>query len=414
MLDITRQQRWGILGDGQLARMLALEAFNLGLRPVILTGDSSSPAGQVSPLIVRGHIDSRDDLHAILSQVDGAIIESEFINCDALEATGLSDKVTPSIAVIRVLQNKLLQKKLLQELNIPSSPLYEKTMADDTSWIRELTNNGTKPLVLKLAVLGYDGKGVLLLNGAGRSDLEKAEDFLTTARKRKLPVYAEERVNFTKELAMVAVRRTDGEFKSWPLVITEQQGGICDKVAGPACSLGVDKKAEDYAHNVCKKLAAHLGIIGVFAVEFFLTNQGDLLVNEIAPRVHNSGHYTQNAGCTSQFENHWRAVLNMSLGPTGTAPFFAMQNLLSPPEFTSKECATPPRAGELTHIHWYGKRGVSPGRKLGHINTLCHDISQKGDAISALQSTYGRWQAEQREKFQNISVPGGLNNEHQN
>ena len=153
---------------------------------------------------------------------------------------------------------------------------------------------------------------------------------------------------------------------------------------------------------------------GVFAVEFFLTNQGELLVNEIAPRVHNSGHYTQNAGCTSQFENHWRAVLNMSLGPTETAPFFAMQNLLAPPEFTSKECATPPRAGELTHIHWYGKRGVSPGRKLGHINTLCHDISQKGDVISALQSTYGRWQAEQREKFQNISTPGGLNNEHQN
>jgi len=414
MLDITRQQRWGILGDGQLARMLALEAFNLGLRPVILTGDSSSPAGQVSPLIVRGHIDSRDDLHAILSQVDGAIIESEFINCDALEATGLADKVAPSIAVIRVLQNKLQQKKLLQELNIPSSTLYEKTTADDMAWIRLLTNDGAKPLVVKFAVLGYDGKGVLLLNGAGSSDLEKAEDFLTTARKRKLPVYAEEKINFTKELAMVAVRKADGQFKSWPLVITEQRGGICDKVAGPACSLGVDKKAQDDAHNVCEKIAAHLGIIGVFAVEFFLTNQGDLLVNEIAPRVHNSGHYTQNAGCTSQFENHWRAVLNMSLGPTETAPFFAMQNLLSLHEFTSKECATPPRAGELTHIHWYGKRGVSPGRKLGHINTLCQDISHKGDAISALQSTYGRWQAEQREKFQNISAPGGLNNEHKN
>jgi 5-(carboxyamino)imidazole ribonucleotide synthase len=116
-IDITGQKRWGIIGDGQLARMLALAAYPLGIRPVVLTGDQSSPAGQVCPLIVRGHPGSRDDLHTLLSQVDGAIIESEFVNCDALEATGLADKVVPSLKSIRLLQNKLSQKKLLNELS---------------------------------------------------------------------------------------------------------------------------------------------------------------------------------------------------------------------------------------------------------------------------------------------------------
>ena len=239
MLDITGQTRWGIIGDGQLARMLALSAIPLGVRPIILTGDSSSPAGQVSPLFVRGHIDSREDLHALLSQVDGAIIESEFINCDVLESTGLANKVVPSMAVIRVLQNKLEQKKLLQRLNIPSSPLYDQGTGETLEWFSTISANGTRPVVLKFATFGYDGKGVLVLNGAGPSDLEAAAEFLALAAKRKISIYAEDRIAFDKELAMVAVRRRDGEFKTWPLVISEQKHGICDRVTGPATALGV-------------------------------------------------------------------------------------------------------------------------------------------------------------------------------
>jgi len=399
MFDITGQKRWGILGDGQLARMLALNAPPLGVRPVVLTGDSSSPAGQVSPLIVRGHMDSRDDLHGLLSQVDGAIIESEFINCDALEATGLSDRVTPAIAVIRVLQNKLEQKKLLRKLNIPSSMLFENLGSDPTSWIASITADGQKPVVLKFATLGYDGKGVLVLNGNGESDRETAEDFLRLATKRRISVYAEEKVDFDMELAMVAVRGKDGEMKYWPMVISEQKSGICDRVTGPATSLGVDARHEVAARAVCETIAAHLGLVGVFAVEFFLTRDGQLLVNEIAPRVHNSGHYTQNAGCSSQFENHWRAVLGLSLGPTETAPFFAMQNILGPADITSKECPHAPKGSAMIHVHWYGKRGISPGRKLGHFNVMCHNNAQKGDILSALRSAYGRWHDEQRQLF---------------
>jgi 5-(carboxyamino)imidazole ribonucleotide synthase len=156
------------------------------------------------------------------------------------------------------------------------------------------------------------------------------------------------------------------------------------------------------AQNYCVKIASHLVLVGVMAVEFFETLDGRLLVNEIAPRVHNSGHYTLDAGCSSQFENHWRAVLNLPLGSTETAPFFVMQNVLGIPEVTSKECVSAPVAGGLSHVHWYGKRGVSPGRKLGHITAICHQATDKGDALSSIHNTYGRWQEEQKRVFSNL------------
>lgn len=394
--DITQQQRWGVLGDGQLARMLALAAYPLGIRPVVLTGDPSSSAGQVSPLIVRGHVDNRDDLHAILSQVDGAVIESEFVDCDAIEATGLANKVYPSLGCIRILQNKLEQKKLLIQLDIPTATLHQKSIADAFEWIEQLTQNGTKKVVIKFAKLGYDGKGVLVLNAQGASDLERAQEFLIGALKRKIPVYAEDKVEFKRELAMIAVRSKDGDIQTWPLVISEQRQGVCDKITGPATSLGVSSAFETLAQDYCGKIANHLGLVGVMAVEFFETLDGRLLVNEMAPRVHNSGHYTLDAGCSSQFENHWRAVLNLPLGTTKTAPFFVMQNVLGIPEVTSKESVSAPVAGGFSHVHWYGKRGVSPGRKLGHITAVCHQTQDKGDALSSVQNTYGRWQEEQK------------------
>ena len=396
MYDITAQKRWGIIGDGQLARMLAMEAYPLGIRSVILTGDASSPAGQVSPLIVRGHVESRDDLHALLSQVDGAIIESEFVNCDALEATGLASKVIPSVSVIRTLQNKLTQKKLLNTIGIPTSKLIGREITDDHEWLKTLAD---VPAVLKFATFGYDGKGVHVFHQATADCIEKAEDFLLLAKKRRIEVYAEEFVDYEKELAMIAVRRRDGDIKTWPLVISEQKSGLCDRVTGPAVHLGIEERFQVEAKIICEKIGANLGIVGVFAVEFFLTRDQKLLVNEIAPRVHNSGHFSQNAGCVSQFENHWRAVLDMSLGSTETMAFFAMQNILGPAEITSKDCASAPTPSDRTTVHWYGKRGISPGRKLGHINGACHDVHQKGEVINALQTTLARWTDRQRQVF---------------
>ena len=407
MFDITGQKRWGIIGDGQLARMLALDAYALGIRPVVLTGDSSSPAGQVTPLIVRGHVDSLEDLHALLSQVDGAIIESEFVDCDAIEATGLADKVYPRVSAIRILQNKLEQKKLLEIIGIKSSKFYMRDNASSDEWLESLTNKFSKPIVLKFATFGYDGKGVLMLQGRGNQDRDQAIDFLHLATKRRIDVYAEDLVDFAEEVAMIAVRAADGTTKTWPLVISEQKGGVCERVMGPATSLGIKQGIETQAQIACEKIGAHLGMIGVFAVEFFHTADGELLVNEIAPRVHNTGHYTQSAGCASQFENHWRAVLGYSLGRTDTAPFFIMQNLLGPADITSKECARAPQGSEAMHVHWYGKRGISPGRKLGHMTAVSHSLNQRGDVITSVQSAYGRWQDEQRQYFSKLKTVEG-------
>ena len=386
--------RWGIIGDGQLARMLALDAYPLGIRPVVLTSDPDSPAGQVAPLQVAGKVNDPDDLRALLAEVDGAVIESEFVDCDALEATGMAAKVFPPVAAIRVLQDKLEQKKLLRTLGIPTAAFHDSSSqsAHDAS---ALTGNGMKPVVLKFATLGYDGKGVLVLDGEGARDVARAAGFLDLAKGRGIRVFAEEKILFQKELAMIAARGRDGTIKTWPLVISEQSRGICEKVSGPATRLGVDPRYETMARTACEKIGAALGVVGVYAVEFFLArNSGagaELLVNEIAPRVHNSGHYTQNADCVSQFQNHWRAVLGLPLGNTSTGPgFFAMQNLLGPA--VAPGIMTPPDSRALTSVHWYGKKTSTPGRKLGHVNGYSPDFDARDEVLAALQESRRQFQ----------------------
>ena len=392
--------RWGIIGDGQLARMLAIEACAMGIRPVVLTSDPDSPAAQVSPLQVPGKLNNCDDLRTLLNQVDGAVIESEFIDCDALEATGLAHKVFPAITAIKVLQNKLQQKKLLRTIGLLTSDFYEAPKDADSDalrdWFRTISDNGTKPIVLKFATLGYDGKGVLVLDGQGSSDLARAANFIDLAQQRGIRVFAEDKIPFEKELAMIAVRGRDGSVKTWPLVISEQRQGICEKVMGPATRLGVRSNYEDQARAACESIGAQIKITGVYALEFFLTGDGHLFVNEIAPRVHNSGHYTQDAGCASQFQNHWRAVLSLPLGNTTTGPgFFAMQNLLGPPGSPTSESVPPSGSQPAITIHWYGKKTSSPGRKLGHVNGYTPDFQARDEVLSALQETRRKWQEDQ-------------------
>lgn len=384
--------RWGIIGDGQLARMLALDAYPLGIRPVLLTADANSSAGQVCPLQVRGSVNDKTDLHALLARVDHAIIESEFVNCDALEATGMSQKVVPKVSSIRILQNKLEQKLLLQRLQISSSQLHEPKEITSL-WLDKILQPGSPPVVLKFATLGYDGKGVCILNGDA-SDRKTAEDFCALAAERRIAVYAEDKVDFTQEAAMVAVRGASGQIAFYPLVASEQVNGICNRVMGPAKEVGIEPSFEILARKWCETIAKELDLIGVFAVEFFVTRGGSLLVNEIAPRVHNSGHYTQDAGCVSQFANHWRAVAGLALGSTKTMPFFAMQNILGPAGLFSKETPPQPAGNRDVRAHWYAKAGVSAGRKLGHLNVAVHSAAEKNDALNALKNAHAAWHEE--------------------
>jgi phosphoribosylaminoimidazole carboxylase (NCAIR synthetase) len=183
-----------------------------------------------------------------------------------------------------------------------------------------------------------------------------------------------------------------GEFAHYPLVISEQQGGICKLVTGPATSLGVPKKLEDQAKECVRKIGLDASLVGAYGVEMFETREGEILINEIAPRVHNSGHYTQNACAVSQFENHWRALLGIPLHQPSHTPFFGMLNLLGPPGVNVKAAKTHlPVPGPHSELHWYGKEEIRPGRKLGHFNGIAHSPESLSALLKELKMCEEEW-----------------------
>jgi 5-(carboxyamino)imidazole ribonucleotide synthase len=362
-----------ILGGGQLARMLALAAAPLGIPVRVLAARSSDPAAQLAQDSIYGGWDEPVVLRRLLSQVHGAIFESEFVPCDRLEeaAEGLAVEFQPPLRSVYLLQDKVRQKELLGRLGIPTSP-YQVYTRDLTParWTDSMLQEFSGECVIKWAQQGYDGLGTWIAPGGGAAE---AASFVEKALARSLPVYAERKVSFKRELAMVAIRSARGEFAAYPLVISEQEKGVCRRVYGPATALGVAGALEQEARGYAQALAEALPIHGAFAIEFFETHDGRLLVNELAPRVHNSGHYTQDACSVSQFENHWRGVLGLPLGPTDAAPGFAMLNLLGPREVATRAGSPGPwdPLPFLTrglHLHWYGKTEIRAGRKMGHVN----------------------------------------------
>ena len=239
--------------------------------------------------------------------------------------------------------------------------------------------------VLKWAQLGYDGKGVHFADldattsgetvaGHVTAGFEESRKFCEIARARGIAVFAEEKIPFARELAITACRGADGALALYPVVETEQRDGVCHRVRGPATAFGLSTTHAAEIADWIGRFGERLDIVGAFTFELFDTARG-ILVNEIAPRVHNSAHYSQDATRCSQFEQHLRAVLRAPFHDPECAPYFGMLNLMGPPGLTLEE--TPARlenewARELATagfiLHWYGKRGARPGRKLGHVN----------------------------------------------
>jgi 5-(carboxyamino)imidazole ribonucleotide synthase len=246
--------------------------------------------------------------------------------------------------------------------------------------------------VFKWSKYGYDGKGTLIVSKdqQSASALEITE-FCDRALERGAGVYAEKKMNFKRELAVIGVQSVLGEFISYPLVVSEQQGGICKTIRGPASSLGVDPRFESFADRYARKLAQSGEIFGCFAIEMFETDQGELFVNELAPRVHNSGHYTQDAGRTSQFENHWRALLGLPLGDTRCAPAFVMRNLLGPAGILSAPADVLPVPPREVRAHWYGKTAVKAGRKMGHLNAVGANSGEIESLVKILDACERDW-----------------------
>jgi 5-(carboxyamino)imidazole ribonucleotide synthase len=346
--------RVGILGGGQLGRMLAMAAHDLGLPCTSLDPASDSPAAQVAPSIV-GSYDDRDALLELSTGSD--VVTYEFENVPVESAAFLVDRGTPVYpppGSLEATQDRLAEKTLLTEVGVPV-PTYA-TVHDLVS-LREAIDAVGLPAVLKTRRLGYDGKGQAVLHHR-----ELAEDAWRAVGEH--PSILEAHVPFDREVSILVVRARDGESRCWPLVDNVHREGILRRSVAPATDLdpGLQAIAEGHARAVVERL----GHVGVLAIELFV-HADTLLGNEIAPRVHNSGHWTIEGSETSQFENHLRAVCGLPLGPTGMIRPAAMVNLIG----VEPDVATI-LAIEGASLHLYGKR-PRPGRKLGHVTILGTD-----------------------------------------
>jgi 5-(carboxyamino)imidazole ribonucleotide synthase len=362
----------GMVGAGQLARMTHQAAIALGQSLRILAASPDDGAALVAPDVQVGDYRSLDALRAFAAGCDVVTFDHEHVpneHVAALAADGVD--VHPGADALRYAQHKALMRARLTDLGIACPAWID--LSSPTDRAAELTAFGDKvgwPLVLKLALGGYDGRGVWV---AG-SPAEAAEPLGLDA-----PLIAEELVPIRRELAAVVARSPFGQGAAWPVVETVQADGICVQVIAPAPKL--TGELADEAQHLALRVAAELGVTGVLAVELFETVDGTLLVNELAMRPHNSAHWTIEGARTSQFEQHLRAVLDYPLGATSlTAPVVVMANLLAGPDDIK-----PAGIDERVHhcmarwpdvkIHLYGK-GFRPGRKVGHVTALGSDLAE--------------------------------------
>jgi len=354
-----------MVGGGQLARMTHQAAIALGQTLRVLAVDAADPAAQVSPDIVLG---SHTDLEALRRAATGAAaltFDHEHVPTallDTLVAEGVN--VAPPPTALVHAQDKLVMRRRLAELGAPVPRFAEVTTPDDVDAFAARVDG---PVVLKTARGGYDGRGVTLARDLAEARAA-AERYLAGGAE----VLIEERVAMRRELAALVARSPFGQGAAWPVVETVQRDGICVEVVAPAPNL--DDELRSAAGQLGLRLAAELGVVGVLAVELFETVDGALVVNELAMRPHNSGHWTMDGARTSQFEQHLRAVLDYPLGDTAPlAPVTVMANVLGAPQ--TPAMSMDERVHHLfarmpdAKVHLYGK-GERPGRKIGHVNIV--------------------------------------------
>ena len=356
----------GILGGGQLARMLALKCHELGIKPFILSANKADPAAEVSAFHMEGDLQSKKHLKKFLKTVDLATFENEFLNMDLLEqaAAAAGRPIHPKPKVMHLLQDRITQKKLLEKHNIPTAYFRSGQGLQDLTAFTRLFPHGA---VLKKRRQGYDGGGVKMIKNS--KELFKAKNFIL---KNKDHLMIEEFVPFKKEAALILARSRKRQIVELPLVETHQKNACCVWVKGPS-----QHKQKNKLVQKLKTFLNHIDYEGVMAFELFDTPSGDLWVNEIAPRVHNSGHYSLDALSECQFTLHIKAVLNLNLtSPMLLKNGFAMLNLLGGEGALNWKHSSPskkllnPEAAAPARLYWYGKVHSRLQRKMGHVNVL--------------------------------------------
>ena len=363
----------GILGGGQLARMLALSGAPLGLRLLVMDTVADACAGQFAPLLVGDYRDQQA-LAQFAEKVDVATFDFENVPAESAEWLAARVPVFPSPRALAVAQDRLAEKTLFRELGIPVPEFA--AVSDRAGLDAALAAVGT-PCILKTRRLGYDGKGQFRIRSL--ADADAAWEALG-AQAGKVGLIVEAFVAFERELSVVAVRGRDGEFRTWPLTWNWHVDGVLSASLAPA---RVEPALADTAIAHARRLAERLDYVGVFALELFCRD-GVLLANELAPRVHNSGHWTLEGAETSQFQNHLRAVLGLPLGSTAMLGHACMLNWIGAmPE------AGPVLAEPGGHWHDYGKEPRA-GRKVGHATVRADNALELAAALERIGQALGR------------------------
>lgn len=356
-------QRVGVIGGGQLAWMMGLEARKLGVSLWIQTPKPDDPAVAVAEESIIASLSDLEATGKLADACDVLTFENEFV--DQLGLSSFLDRAVfrPSLGAIAPLLDKFEQRCFLQELGIPI-PEFRSIMAGEVEFQPD-----EFPLVIKARRQGYDGQGTFIVEN--ESSLQAVWE-----RQQGLPVLVESFIPFDRELAVMAARGVNGETIVYPVVETYQQHQVCQRVIAPA---RISEELSEKIGAIAQTLLSELNWVGIFGIEFFLTEDGHVLVNEIAPRTHNSGHYTLDACDVSQFAMHIKAVIGDRLTPPQMiAKAAIMVNLLG---YESAESDYLEKRKQLeslpnTHLYWYGKPQAWVGRKLGHVTVLGESIAE--------------------------------------
>ncbi len=357
----------GILGGGQLGKMILAETRKFDIQTYILDPSAAAPSQFGATQFLIGSLMDFDTVYQFGKKVNLLTIEIENVNLDALdklEAEGLS--VFPSPKTLRMIQNKGKQKDFYVENNIPTSP--HQRFVDLNTLTKAVTSDAIEmPFVWKCAQFGYDGNGVKIVRSA--IDLVNLPD---------VECIAEQMVPFKNELAVIVARSVSGEVKTYPVVEMEFHPEA-NQVEYVICPARIDEKVAQKATKIALQVSEAFNHVGLLAVEMFQTNDDKILVNEVAPRPHNSGHYSIEASYTSQFENHLRAILNLPLGNTASKVAGIMVNLVGEEGFSGQvvyENIEKIMAIDGVTPHIYGKRETRPFRKMGHVTIVNENMTE--------------------------------------
>ncbi len=364
----------GILGGGQLGRMLIQEAINYNLTTLVLDPDPDAPCKHIANKFECGSITDFDTVYEFGKKADIITIEIEKVNIEALEQLEKEGKlVFPQSRVIRLIQDKGVQKQFFKENDIPTAAFQLVNSKNDLS-----SGNFPFPYILKQRKDGYDGKGVMKINNL--ADIDHAFE---------APSLIEELIDFDKEIAIIVARNANGDMKTFPMVEMEfnAEANLVEFLISPST---YPQDIHDRAEKIALNIASALNITGILAVEMFVTKNGEILVNELAPRPHNSGHQTIEGNYVSQFEQHLRAIFNLPLGDTRSITNAIMINLLGEKghdglaKYDSLEKIM---SIDGVYIHLYGKKYTKPFRKMGHVTIVDQNREQAIEKARYVQKT---------------------------